>query len=103
MTQSCSQFNATIPNDLQSETSEIYNAIQNVSSEKGVDGRFILAIIMQASGGCVRAPTTVNADGQLQNPGIMQSHNGPGTCNSNGVVLNPCPQDQVTQMVTDGS
>jgi len=100
MTQSCSQFN--VANDIQSETSEIYSAVQAISSQTGVDRRFILAIIMQESGGCVRVPTT---NWGVRNPGIMQSHNGQGTCNSDvtGIVSNPCPQDQVTQMVSDGA
>ena len=100
MVQSCSQFN--VSNDNQSEISEIYSAVQVISSQTGVNNRFILAIIMQESGGCVRVPTT---DFGVRNPGIMQSHNGQGTCNSDisGTVSNPCPQSEVTQMVNDGS
>ncbi|OXV05537.1 hypothetical protein Egran_06695 [Elaphomyces granulatus] len=97
MMQSCSQFG--VANDIQSETSEIYTAIQAISSQTGVDNRFILAIMMQESGGCVRAPTT---NWGVRNPGLMQSHNGQGTCNE-GSVSNPCPQDRVTQMIHDGS
>ena len=51
----------------------------------GVDHRFILAVIMQESGGCVRAPTTNYG---VRNPGLMQDHNGSGTCNENGNVQN---------------
>ena len=97
MTQSCSQWQAA--NDLQSEISKIESAIQPTSSQTGVDNRFILAIIMRESNGYVRAPTT----GNVPNTGLMQSYNGTGTCNSNGTVLNPCPQGQITQMVGDGS
>ena len=98
MTQSCSQYE--VPNDAQSEIDEIESAVQAISSQTGVDNRFILAIIMQESNGCVRAPTT----GTIPNPGLMQSHDGQGTCNSDvtGVVSNPCPQSEVTQMVSDG-
>ena len=99
MAQSCSQFN--VANDNSSEISGIYSAVQVISSETGVDNRFILAIIMQESGGCVRVPTT---NFGVRNPGLMQSHDGQGTCNSDvtGAVSNPCPQNEVTQMVSDG-
>ena len=99
MLQSCSQFG--VANDVQSETSEIYTAVQALASQTGVDNRFILAIIMQESGGCVRVPTTNYG---VRNPGLMQSHDGQGTCNSDITeeVSNPCPQSEVTQMVSDG-
>jgi len=97
MMQSCSQF--SVEDDIESETSAIYTAIQAISSQTGVDNRFVLAIMMQESGGCVRAPTT---NWGVRNPGLMQSHNGQGTCNE-GSVSNPCPQDQVTQMIGDGT
>ena len=105
MAQSCSQFDnvanvSNVPNDSGSEIDEIESTIQAISSQNNVDSRFILAIIMQESNGCVRAPTTF---GSVPNPGLMQSHDGPGTCNSGGTVLNPCPQNEITQMVTDGS
>jgi hypothetical protein len=97
MTESCSQF--TVANDLQEEISSVYTAVQQISAQTGVDQRFILAIIMQESGGCVRVPTT---NWGVRNPGIMQSHNGQGTCNENSVST-PCTQEQVTQMVSDGA
>ena len=96
MTESCSQF--TVPNDLQEEISSVYTAVQQISAQTGVDQRFILAIIMQESGGCVRVPTT---NWGVRNPGIMQSHNGQGTCNEDSVST-PCTQEQVTLMVNDG-
>ena len=74
-------------------------SIQSVASSTGVDPRFILAIIMQESNGCVRAPTTNYG---VQNPGLMQSHDGAGTCND-GTVSDPCPSSQITQMITDGT
>jgi hypothetical protein len=54
---------------------------------------------MQESNGCVRAPTTNYG---VRNPGLMQSHNGAGTCND-GTVQNPCPASQVMQMIQDGT
>jgi len=71
-----------------------------VAEQTGVDHRFILATIIQESGGCVRVPTT---DYGIPNPGLMQDHNGVGTCNSDGKVSNPCPGATIFQMVTDGT
>jgi hypothetical protein len=84
------------------ETADVYSAIQKVANDTLVDHRFILAIIMQESGGCVRAPTSNYG---VPNPGMMQDHNGTASCN-NGVdansVRNPCPADVIMQMVADG-
>ncbi|KAN0072603.1 hypothetical protein V8E54_009532 [Elaphomyces granulatus] len=98
MTKSCAKYK--VANDIQSETNEIRSAIQAISSKTGVDNRFVLAIVMQESGGCVRAPTTSLG---VRNPGLMQSHDGKGTCNDRGSVLNPCPQSEITQMINDGT
>ncbi|TWU70910.1 hypothetical protein ED733_000060 [Metarhizium rileyi] len=52
--------------------------------------------IMQIeSNGCVRVPTTNNG---VRNPGLMQSHNGSGSC----AGVNPCPAGTITQMIRDG-
>jgi hypothetical protein len=98
MMTACKQFN--VANDIQSETNEIRSAIEATAAKTGVDNRFVLAIVMQESGGCVRAPTT---NFGVRNPGLMQSHDGKGTCNDRGSVLNPCPQSEITQMINDGS
>lgn len=55
---------------------------------------------MQESNGCVRAPTTVYS---IANPGLMQSHEGSGSCNSGSSVQNPCPKSQMVQMISDGT
>ncbi|KAI0425067.1 putative muramidase [Xylaria sp. FL1042] len=78
-----------------SEINDILNSINQVSSQQGVDSRFVLAIMMQESKGCVRVPTTNNG---VVNPGLFQSHNGSGSC----AGVNPCPTAQILQMVTDG-
>ncbi|EGX88961.1 muramidase, putative [Cordyceps militaris CM01] len=78
------------------EISNIKSSIAQVAGESGVDQRFILAVVMQESKGCVRAPTTDNG---VRNPGLMQSHNGAGTC----VGKNPCPAADITQMIRDGT
>ncbi|RFU26165.1 hypothetical protein B7463_g10163, partial [Scytalidium lignicola] len=93
---SCSQWG--VPNNSDQELSDMSAAIQSVASETGVDARFILAIILQESNGCVRAPTTNYG---VRNPGLMQDHNGSGTCND-GSVQNPCPSSEIKQMITDG-
>ncbi|OCK78407.1 carbohydrate-binding module family 50 protein [Lepidopterella palustris CBS 459.81] len=97
MTSSCSEWNVADNSD--SEITDIYNGIKTVSAESGVDARFILAIILQESNGCVRVPTT---NWGVRNPGLMQDHNGAATCNENG-VQNPCPADTITQMIRDGT
>jgi hypothetical protein len=51
---------------------------------------------MQESECCVRVPTTNNG---VVNPGIMQSHDGSGTCSG----VHPCPQSEITQMITNGT
>ena len=60
----------------------------------------ILAVIMQESHGCVRAPTTYNG---VRNPGLMQDHNGEATCNDNGYVQNPCPSATIYKMISEGT
>lgn len=78
------------------EIANINRAIQELSGNTGVDNRFILAIVMQESKGCVRAPTTNNG---VVNPGLMQSHNGSGSC----AGVSPCPASSITQMIRDGT
>ena len=67
MGSSCSQFG--VANNSPDETGKIYDAIQAAATATKVDHRFILAVVLQESGGCVRAPTTNYG---VRNPGIMQ-------------------------------
>ncbi|OAA60121.1 hypothetical protein ISF_06132 [Cordyceps fumosorosea ARSEF 2679] len=78
------------------ETADLKAAIDAMAVETGVDRRFILATVMQESSGCVRAPTTSNA---VQNPGLMQTHNGNGTC----ATADPCPKEEIDLMIRDGA
>jgi hypothetical protein len=73
-----------------------------VAKETKVDHRFILAIIMQESGGCVRVPTS---NFGVRNPGLMQDHNGAATCNSDIThkVQNPCPSKVILEMIREGT
>lgn len=69
-----------------------------------MDHRFILAVMMQESGGCVRVYTT---RGQNENPGLMQDHTGSHSCNRGTKgetwgLINPCPDDQISGMIRDG-
>ncbi|KEF52297.1 uncharacterized protein A1O9_11537 [Exophiala aquamarina CBS 119918] len=81
------------------EIDQIWNAIQFVAHLAGVDHRFILAVMLQESKGCVRVRTTGSG---LANPGLRQSHNGQYSCNQNSVVLNPCPGSHIFGMIHEG-
>lgn len=92
-----------VADDSGPEIGAIYNGIQQVAIETNVDHRFILAVIMQESSGCVRAPTS---NFGVRNPGLMQDHDGAATCNSDidpFTVQNPCPEQTIIQMIRDGT
>ncbi|KAF2748862.1 carbohydrate-binding module family 50 protein [Sporormia fimetaria CBS 119925] len=95
---SCKQFGAENPN--QTERDQIKAALVKVGQETGIDARFLLAVMMQESKGCPRAPTTVY---EHANPGLMQSFKGQASCNSNGNMQNPCPQSVIENMIREGS
>jgi LysM repeat protein len=102
MGSSCSQWG--VADTTEAEMATMKTAINKIAGESGVDARFILAIIMQESNGCVRVHTTNNG---VVNPGLMQSHNGKGSCNT-GIsspenVQNPCPESEIEQMIRDGT
>ncbi|OAG41048.1 hypothetical protein AYO21_04661 [Fonsecaea monophora] len=61
------------PDNSNEEISQIWNAVQSVLSQTNVDHRFILAILLQESNGCVRVRTTKNG---VRNPGLTQAHDG---------------------------
>ena len=56
--------------------------------------------MMQESKGCVRAPTTRWSH---DNPGLMQSAQGKGTCNPDGNPISPCSKDTIRLMIHDGT
>jgi hypothetical protein len=89
-----------VPDDSGPEIGSIWNAIQNISEATFVDHRFILAVIMQESSGCVRVNISY---GGVLNPGLMQDHNGWYQCNDNQTILVPCPDDYILGMVQEGS
>ncbi|KAI9842241.1 MAG: hypothetical protein M1837_007386 [Sclerophora amabilis] len=90
------QNNGWGPNDTEKQIQDIYNAIQSVSAASLVDHRYILAIVMQESVGCVWAPTTNNG---VRNPGLMQSHNG-ATFNPSTAATQT---SSIRQMIVDGT
>ncbi|OJD38865.1 glycoside hydrolase [Diplodia corticola] len=92
-------YNGWGADDSSAEIQAIYDSIQTVATETKVDHRFILAIIVQESKGCVRVPTTGNPDPNIFNPGLMQCHSGDGTCANK----NPCPNSAILQMIREGS
>ncbi|MCJ1376252.1 hypothetical protein MMC20_007494 [Loxospora ochrophaea] len=122
MTSSCAQW--SVADDSSDEINDIYSSIQQVATATELDHRFILAVIIQESGGCVRVPTTNYG---VRNPGLMQGaflnyfsspsrpypsntppplpvdHDGDGTCNDSGTVQNPCPAATITEMISEGS
>ncbi|KAK3670076.1 hypothetical protein LTR78_010016 [Recurvomyces mirabilis] len=73
----------------------IYAAIQDRAAASLVDHRFILAIILQESHGCVRVGETTSSTG-ITNPGLMQSHNGK-------VYSETHANASIWQMVQDGT
>ncbi|KAL9113933.1 MAG: hypothetical protein Q9227_002067 [Pyrenula ochraceoflavens] len=80
-------------NNNDDEVTDIFNAIQSRASASLVDHRFILAVVLQESHGCVHIPPTNNG---VQNPGLMQSHNGASFSSSS-------PSQSILQMVQDGT
>ncbi|PYH71854.1 uncharacterized protein BO88DRAFT_442343 [Aspergillus vadensis CBS 113365] len=78
------------------ETANIKSAIEKVAKESKVDHRFILAVVLQESKGCVRVPTTANS---VSNPGLMQSYQGTGTCYGKST----CSDSEIVQMIRDGA
>jgi hypothetical protein len=94
ISKSCEAFGQI--NNSEDESADLKLAIQSVAKSSGVDERFVLAIVMEESGGCVRAPTTNNG---VVNPGLMQSHNGAHSCYNES----PCPPAQIVGMIQDGT
>jgi len=100
MKSSCQDNGWGVADDSTTEISEMRSPIQTVASASGVDERFILAVVLQGSSGCVRVPTTSNG---VTNPGLIQSYDGSGTCNNDGAVKNPCSDSEIKQMIVDGT
>ncbi|KAG9245463.1 hypothetical protein BJ878DRAFT_419148 [Calycina marina] len=100
LTSGCGWRADQLPENSPTELSDLKSAITTVAASSGVDSRFILAIVLQESNGCVRVHSTANG---VSNPGLMQSHSGAGTCNSGDDKQDPCPQTEILQMIKDGT
>lgn len=97
--ESCAQYE--VPLNSQLEINFLRSSILRIGTETNVDSRFILANVLQESAGCVRAPTTFSTH---PNPGLMQSHDGAGTCNpADGEVVERCSYDQIELMIREGT
>ena len=114
----------SVPPNSPAENDQLKSAILKASQETGLDSRFILAIAMQESNGCVHVHSTVSPDGTVRNPGLMQDHDGDHTCNlkkdtnptrvgqikgdfskfiwNADNMLTPCPQEMIEGMIMDG-
>lgn len=109
ITSSCGPYQ--VDNTTPAEANDLKNAITSVAGTQ-YDPRVVLAIVMQESLGCVRVWQTTSPGAGVNNPGLMQDHNGSHKCNSataasgakvsDGPVLTPCPSDQITGMIHDG-
>jgi hypothetical protein len=109
MQASCSQWG--VADNTEEEIADLKGAIQATAAKTGMDERFLFAIIMQESTGCVRVITTHYS---MSNQGLMQSHGGTASCNTNsanlasqgaiggGKVKFPCPAEDIRQMIDDG-
>lgn len=97
MEDSCQRIGVNLSLNSDQEIENIRAAIEALASDTKLDKTFIAAIMMQESGGCTRVQTTANSH---PNPGLMQSHNGEGTCHDR--PKGPCPKEDIFQMITDG-
>ncbi|KAL9587972.1 MAG: hypothetical protein Q9203_003210 [Teloschistes exilis] len=95
---SCTIYHVPLNTPL--EIQAIHNATLLVAIETNLDPRFILAVILQESSGCVRVPTSYYS---VRNPGLMQDHDGPATCNEDAAPVYPCPYTAIEEMIREGS
>lgn len=86
------------PNNNDQQNGWIHDAIVQVGTDAAVDPRFILAIVMQESLGCLAAGTTQNG---VTNPGLMQSHNGSHWVGNSASAADQ--QASIVQMIRDGT
>ncbi|GAM88729.1 hypothetical protein ANO11243_067630 [Dothideomycetidae sp. 11243] len=96
--ESCQQWDVYDNSD--DETAWLKEAISQIAEDANVDPRFILAIVMQESKGCVRVNVKITT-GAGSNPGLMQSAAGIGTCN--GEPRDGCTYEAIEQMIRDGT
>lgn len=90
-----------VPNNSPTEMQDLKDAINQVAHESRVDHRFILAMVLQESGGCVRAESLLHNDGST-NSGMLQALSGGYTCNEKGHLKNPCGKEWIVGQIRDG-
>ncbi|CZT15285.1 uncharacterized protein RCC_01149 [Ramularia collo-cygni] len=81
------------------ENEMIKSQIDYISKASLIDHRFILAIILQESKGCLRVTSTDSLHG-VHNPGLMQSHNGSSYTTSDDADER---EKSIRQMIQDGA
>ncbi|ORY12187.1 hypothetical protein BCR34DRAFT_564001 [Clohesyomyces aquaticus] len=96
----CTQFGQA--NNSPPETAAVKSGLESASESSGIPKELLLAIMIQESKGCVRAPTTPTHGG-IRNAGLMQDFNGEATCNQGGSAKNPCPKETIAQMIMEGA
>lgn len=95
---SCAQFK--MEENGQEINGWIKNALQASAKKINADPSFLLAVMMQESKGCARAPTTNYGE---ENPGLFQSFNGKKTCSPADPHFTKCDQQTVEGMVDEGA
>ncbi|KAL1799999.1 hypothetical protein ACET3X_000341 [Alternaria dauci] len=94
------KYNGWGDNNSDAETQAIKDSIESESEASGVPKEFILAVMMQESTGCVRAPTSKS---DAHNPGLMQGA-GTATCHPLGQSpISPCPANDIRAMIREGT
>ena len=93
------QCGKDVPGNSPDENEHVKNSIKDIAAKTDLDPRFILAVMIQESNGCVRVQTTSLAN---SNTGLLRSFKGKESCNHNGSFDNPCPSATIDQMVADG-
>ncbi|PPJ56399.1 hypothetical protein CBER1_00698 [Cercospora berteroae] len=101
-----------VPENSPAEIDTLLDLTPRISDEGGVDPRVVLAMMLQESHGCLRVPET---QGSHRNAGVLQSHNGNGTCNTNmieagspgsmkdpSLISTDCSSRQIEAMIRDG-
>lgn len=71
--------------DTQGDVSNIATAVQSVASEKGIDPRVVLALLLQESTGYVGVQTTIDVDGEGTG-GMLQASGCQGYPGQNGLT-----------------
>jgi hypothetical protein len=90
------KYNGWGANNNDAETKAIKESIETESEDSGVPREFILAVMMQESKGCVRAPTS---ESDAHNPGLMQGA-GTESCHPFGEgAISPCSTNTIHDMI----